>query len=184
MGRKNPSRPTHIQSECHEGAVENAGCNPSIATKNVSAANNGFNLIHAVIRASVTVPRSAVKRRGKPPVKGAGWPDQKIEIIGAGPTASKKPSSGARIIREAARQRQPTTAPVTSHLGGSGCEIVVFNRFQVGPPQNSFVTNQSDNIESKGWRGGVRYKPTWRPPADFCQHGTAPTGWPGGITKP
>jgi hypothetical protein len=61
---------------------------------------------------------------------------------------------------------------------------VVFNRFQVGSTQNSFVTNQSDNIESKGWRGGVRYKPTWRPPADFCQHGTAPTGWPGGITKP
>ena len=70
-----------------------AGCNPSIAAKNVSAANNGFSLIHEVIRASVTVPIFSVKRSGKPPVKGAGWP--KIQVIGADRNGSKTPKIGA-----------------------------------------------------------------------------------------
>jgi hypothetical protein len=84
---------THNQGECRPDAVENAGCNPRIAEKNVSVANNGSNLIRAVIRARVIVPKSAAKRRGKPPRKGAGW--LRIQVIGAVLSASKKPNSGA-----------------------------------------------------------------------------------------
>ena len=58
-----------------------------------------MNLIRAVISGSVTVLNSAVKRRGKPHAKDGGLPDQKTKIIGADPNASKKHSSGARIIR-------------------------------------------------------------------------------------
>jgi hypothetical protein len=65
-------------------AVKNAGCNSSIAAKNVSAANNGSNLTRAVTHANITVPRFFAKSGGKPPVKGAGWPERKIGIIGAG----------------------------------------------------------------------------------------------------
>ena len=75
--------------------VENAGCKQSIAAKNVSAANNGFSLIREAIHASVTVPRFAVKKSGKPPVKSAGWPDLKIAIIGADRNGSKTPKIGA-----------------------------------------------------------------------------------------
>ncbi len=64
-----------------------AGCNPSIARKNVSAANNGSNLIRAVTHANITVPRFFAKSGGKPPVKDAGWP--KIVVTGAGQNGSK-----------------------------------------------------------------------------------------------
>jgi hypothetical protein len=69
-----------------------AGCNQSIAAKNVSAANNGSNLIRAVTHANITVPRFFAKSGGKPPAKDAGWP--KIEVIGAGQNGSKIPKIG------------------------------------------------------------------------------------------
>ena len=118
-------------------AVKNAGCNPSIAAKNVSAANNGSNLIRAVTHANIIVPRFFAKSGGKPPVKGAGWPEKKIGIIGAGLTASKKLSSGSKTILKAASQRQ------------TSCESAGFNRFQVGLHKKCFVRNYAVNIESK-----------------------------------
>jgi hypothetical protein len=54
------------------GAVKNAGCNQSIVAKNVSAANNGFNLIRAVTHANITVPRFFAKSGGKPPGRDVG----------------------------------------------------------------------------------------------------------------
>jgi hypothetical protein len=86
-----------IQGECHVAVVKNAGCNSSIAAKNVSAANNGSNLIRAVTHANITVPRFCAKSGGKPPLKGAGWP--KIRIIGAGQNGSKTLKIGAWIIQ-------------------------------------------------------------------------------------
>jgi hypothetical protein len=70
----------------------NERCQNNIAKKNVSAVKTGSDLIRAVIRASVIVPQSAAKRRGKPQRKGAGW--QKIQIIGVVQKTWKKPSSG------------------------------------------------------------------------------------------
>ena len=98
----------YIQSVRHDAVVKNAGCNPSIAEKNVSAANNGSNLIRAVTHANITVPRFSAKSGGKPPLKGAGWP--KIRIIGAGRNGSKTRKSGAWIIQIGRRGKRNKTS--------------------------------------------------------------------------
>src|ERR1017187_7694929 len=85
-----------------------AGCNPSIAEKNVSAANNGSDLIRAVTHANITVPRFFAKSGGKPPLKGAGWPN--IRIIGAGQNGSKTRKFGAWIIQIGRRGKSNRTS--------------------------------------------------------------------------
>jgi hypothetical protein len=97
------SSAAHILGECHDAVVKNGGCNPSIARKNVSAANNGSNLIRAVTHANITVPRFFAKSGGKPPLKGAGWPN--IRIIGAGRNGSKTRKIGAWIIQIGRRRK-------------------------------------------------------------------------------
>jgi hypothetical protein len=88
--------------------VKNTGCNPRIAAKNVSAANNGSNLIRAVTHANIAVPRFCAKSGGKPPLKGAGWP--KIRIIGADRNGSKTLKFGEWII-QIGRMRKSSGTP-------------------------------------------------------------------------
>jgi len=97
-----------IQGDCLDDVVKNTGCYPRTAGKNVAAANNGSNLIRAVMHANIAVPKFYAKGGGKPPLKGAGWP--KIRIIGAGRNGSKTLNYGAWIIqigRRGKRNRTP-----------------------------------------------------------------------------
>ena len=86
---------------------QNQQCQKIFAAKNVSVANNGSNLIRAVTRANITVPKFHAKSGGKTPLKGAGWPN--IRIIGAGRNGSKTLKFGAWIIQIGRRGKNSGT---------------------------------------------------------------------------
>gem|GEM_PF-1438051 len=159
-------------------AVKNAGCNPNIAAKNVSAAKNGSNLIRAVTHANITVPQFCAKSGGKPPHKGAGWPN--IRIIGAGQNGSKILKIGGWNILIGRRRK----CNGTLEAGRVGRLISGFQPFLSLSPEEMFCDETRRLHWVKGLTRRLRYKPTWPLPVAFCHHGiTLPSLWPGDGTN-